>query len=75
MKQIQIIQEPIDLNKLMKFESLVSSGGEANSAIVSGIVKVNGELETRKRRKLMAGDVVEFMQESYEIILVQPTTQ
>jgi ribosome-associated protein len=69
MKQIEITQEPIELNKLMKFESLVSSGGEANSAIVSGLVKVNGVIETRKRKKLMAGDIIEFMQESYEIVL------
>ena len=69
MKKIEIKQEPIELNKLMKFESLVSSGGEANSAIVGGLVKVNGVTETRKRKKLMTGDVVEFMQESYKIEL------
>ena len=69
MKKIEITQEPIELNKLMKFESLVSSGGEANAAIDGGLVKVNGQIETRKRKKLLAGDIVEFMHESYEIIL------
>ena len=69
MKQIEITREPIELNKLMKFESLVSSGGEANAAIDGGLVKVNGQIETRKRKKLLAGDIVEFMHESYEIIL------
>lgn len=69
MKHIQINQEPIELNKLMKFESLVASGGEAHAAIEAGLVKVNGATETRKRKKLVAGDIVEFKQESYQIVL------
>ena len=69
MKKIEINQEPIELNKLMKYESLVSSGGEAHAAIDGGLVKVNGVIETRKRKKLITGDVVEFMQQSYEIVL------
>ena len=69
MKKIHINQEPIELNKLMKFESLVASGGEAHAAIEAGLVKVNGLTETRKRKKLLAGDTVEFKQESYQIVL------
>lgn len=71
MKHIEISQEPIELNKLMKFESLVSSGGEANSAIDGGLVKVNGAVETRKRKKLRVGDIVEFKHATYEIVLNQ----
>ena len=51
---------PIDLDKLLKFENLVQSGGEAKYAIRSGQVRVNGAVETRRARKLVAGDLVEY---------------
>ncbi|WP_072658696.1 RNA-binding S4 domain-containing protein [Mariprofundus micogutta] len=60
MREVTISKEPIELNKLLKFESLVSSGGEANQVIVEGLVTVNGEVETRKRKKIVAGDVIIF---------------
>ena len=44
----------------MKFEGLASSGGEAKMLIDAGKVKVNGDTETRKRKKLRSGDIVEF---------------
>jgi len=50
----------IPLNDLLKKLHLVGTGGEANIRITNGEVLVNGELETRKRRKLRTGDVVEF---------------
>ncbi|MBL7795617.1 MAG: RNA-binding S4 domain-containing protein [Saprospiraceae bacterium] len=52
--------EFIPLNDLLKKLHLVGTGGEANIRISNGEVLVNGEVETRKRRKLRAGDVVEF---------------
>lgn len=60
MRDVEISKEPIELNKLLKFESMVASGGEANRVIVEGLVQVNGRVETRKRKKIVAGDVVEF---------------
>ena len=60
MRDVEIIQEPTELFKTLKFESLVASGGEAKSVVAEGMVKVNGEVDTRKRRKIMVGDVVEF---------------
>ena len=60
MREVIISKEPIELNKLLKFEALVASGGEANQAIVEGLVRVNGEIETRKRKKIVSGDIVEF---------------
>ena len=65
MNKILINREPIELYKVLKFESLVSSGGEAKFVIEQGLVKVNGDLEMRKRRKLVAGDRIEFDQEFY----------
>ena len=52
--------EYIELCQLLKLESLAQSGGEAKFFISEGLVKVNGEVETRKRKKIIAGDVVEF---------------
>ncbi len=60
MKEIEVSKEPIELYKILKFESMVSSGGEAKSAIAEGRVLVNGKVETRKRKKIISGDVVEF---------------
>ena len=50
----------IELDKLLKREALTASGGEARYLISQGMVLVNGQVEIRKRRKLYAGDVVEF---------------
>lgn len=55
-----ITTEYIELDKLLKRENLTASGGEARYLISQGLVQVNGILETRKRRKLYAGDVASF---------------
>ncbi|MFN0014420.1 MAG: RNA-binding S4 domain-containing protein [Saprospiraceae bacterium] len=60
-------QEYIQLNNLLKVLHLVGTGGEANIRIVCGEVLVNGEVETRKRRKLRAGDVVEFFEKKIKV--------
>jgi ribosome-associated protein len=63
MKQIEFAldgQEFIELNRLLKLMSLVSSGGEANMFISDGQVLVNGEVELRKRNKIRAGFKVKF---------------
>ncbi|MDG3085779.1 RNA-binding S4 domain-containing protein [Vibrio hannami] len=65
---IEIATQPIELFKIFKLANLVGSGGEAKHIISEGYVAVNGELETRKRRKLYDGDLVEFNQEFYLII-------
>jgi len=58
----------IELNKLLKILNLVESGGQANMVITEGEVQLNGTTETRKRKKLFSGDVVEFMDERVEIV-------
>ncbi len=60
MKEVIISREPIELYKLLKFENMVASGGEAKYVISEGMVQVNGKTETRKRKKIFTGDVVEF---------------
>lgn len=52
--------EYIELCKLLKAANLVMSGGEGKEVVAQGMVTVNGELETRKRCKIRAGQTVEF---------------
>ena len=49
------------LDQFLKWNNLVSSGGEAKTCIQSGLVKVNGEIERRRGRKLGKGDKVMFL--------------
>ncbi len=53
-------REFIQLNQLLKNLSLVGSGGEAKIRITDGEALVNGEEEYQVRKKVRAGDVVEF---------------
>jgi ribosome-associated protein len=69
MKNIEINAEPIALYQLLKLEALVSSGGEAKVAIDNGRVLVNGEVETRRRKKIMFDDTIEFESECFKIVL------
>lgn len=59
MQIVEIREEPIELYKLLKHENLAASGGEAKGMIGDGLVRVNGSVETRKRKKIVAGDIVE----------------
>ena len=68
MKTIEITEEPVELYKILKFEGLVPSGGEAKAIITNGQVRVNGETETRKRKKIVSGDTIEFNGEIFSII-------
>jgi len=68
MRQVEITREPVELYKILKFEGMVSSGGEAKLAIADGLVLVNGDIETRKRRKIVSDDVIEF---DGDVILIQ----
>lgn len=68
-KNIEIYAQPIALYQILKLEALVSSGGEAKTAIDDGRVLVNGEVETRRRKKIMSGDIVEFEGERFSIVL------
>lgn len=69
MKYIEIYQEPIALYQLLKLASLVSSGGQAKVLIDEGQVSVNNEVETRRRKKIVSGDVIEFENQQFEIVL------
>ncbi len=72
---IEVDAHPIELYKLFKIANLVSGGGEAKHIIDEGYVAVNGELETRKRRKMYDGDFFEFNQEYYVVVCDAPVTE
>ena len=65
MDTIRIRDEFIKLGQAMKLAGLVEEGAEAKAVIQDGRVKVNGETDTRRGRKLYDGDVVTF--ENHEI--------
>lgn len=67
-REVELRADFVELNKLLKFENLVMSGGEAKVAIQSGAVWVNGSEELRVRRKLVAGDEVRFAEVELRII-------
>jgi ribosome-associated protein len=69
MRIVEIRQEPIELYKLLKVDNMVESGGQAKLVIAEGLVRVNGVVETRKRKKIVAGDIIEFNHEKVEISL------
>jgi ribosome-associated protein len=68
MRVVEIEEEPIELYKILKFENMVQSGGEAKFVIAEGLVRVNGEIETRKRKKIFSDDIIEFEEETIRII-------
>ena len=70
MRIIDITREPVELYKILKFEGLVTTGGEAKLRIGDGQVSVNGEIETRRRKKMMDGDKIEFRGETFQLRLV-----
>ena len=55
------------LDHFIKLANVVETGGQAKLMIQSGYVLVNGEVETRRRRKLVEGDIVEFDGEELEV--------
>jgi ribosome-associated protein len=59
-RTVVVSEMPIELCQFLKFGGLVESGGQAKLRIGEGLVFLNGAVETRKRRKLVAGDRVAF---------------
>lgn len=67
MKIVEITREPVELYKILKFEGLVASGGEAKAAIAEGYVRVNGHIETQKRKKIVSGDILQFGDDKFRV--------
>ena len=67
MATIRLRDEYIKLGQALKAAGLVESGVEAKEVIQEGLVLVNGETDTRRGRKLYAGDIVIFDGEEIRI--------
>ncbi len=67
METLAIRDEYIELYKVLKIENMAASGGEAKFLISEGLVQVNGQVDTRKRRKTRPGDIVEYNGEEVRI--------
>lgn len=67
MEVIRLRDEYIKLGQALKAAGLVESGVEAKEVITEGLVTVNGETDTRRGRKLYAGDMVVFDGEEIRI--------
>ena len=65
---IRIRDEFIKLGQALKLAGLVENGAEAKEAVQCGEVKVNGETDTRRGRKCVPGDVIEFNGETVSIL-------
>lgn len=66
---VEITHEPVELYKILKFEGLASSGAEAKQVIDQGLVSLNGEIETQKRKKVMSGDIITFNDNTLQVAL------
>lgn len=60
MENIRINTEYIKLNQLLKWAGIAETGGEANHLISDGRIKVNGEIEIRKGKKIYSGDIIQI---------------
>ena len=67
METIKIKDDFIKLGQALKLAGLVESGVDAKIVIQNGLVKVNGEIDTRRGKKLVNGDIVEFDGNQFKI--------
>jgi len=72
MTKYEIQGEVIQLNQLLKFLGWVESGSQANGCISEGLVTVNGQIELRKRNKILNGFVIEFDGQKVQIVAKIP---
>lgn len=68
-QQIAVRDGVIRLGQFLKLAGVVETGGEAKARIQEGEAKVNGEVDTRRGRQLVPGDLVEFAGEVLEVVV------
>ena len=69
-ESLPVGDRPINLTQVLKLAGWTGTGGAAKLLIAEGLVKVNGEIELRKRRQMQLGDVVELV-DGPSLILAQ----
>lgn len=67
MVEVEINTEFIKLDSFLKFTGAATLGSEAKFYIQNGDVKVNGNTETQRGKKLYKGDEIEFQGETYKV--------
>ena len=67
MERMRIHEEYIKLGQAFKLAGLVESGVDAKYAIQDGLVKVNGEVEVQRGKKIYPGDTIEFQNNQVQI--------
>ena len=72
---VEINTEFIKLDQLLKWANFTASGVESKMFILNGEVKVNGEVETRRGKKIYNGYVVEFNGEKIKVKAPKPPTE
>lgn len=68
MEEIKLRDEYIKLGQVLKVAGLVESGVDAKFVIQDGLVKVNGQVDTQRGKKLYEGDIVEFENSQIKIV-------
>ena len=68
MESIKIKDDFIKLGQLLKLAGFCDSGVDAKFVIQDGLVKVNGEVETQRGKKLHNGDIVEFENKQIKVV-------
>jgi len=68
MKDIKITTEYITLGQLVKFLSLVGSGGEVKFFLLENEILINGEIDNRRGRKIYPNDLVTINNQRYKIV-------
>jgi len=68
MREAKIETDFIKLDQFLKFENIAGTGGEAKNMIMDGLVKVNGNIEKARGKKLRKGDVIEVFGEEIKLI-------
>ena len=69
-KVIKVEGEYIKLQDLLKYSGLCQTGGHAKMIIQNGEVKVNGEVCTKRGKKMRTGDIAEYDNEQVEVIMI-----
>ncbi|MDZ5620890.1 RNA-binding S4 domain-containing protein [Nocardioides bizhenqiangii] len=64
---VPITDDVIKLGQFLKLANLIDSGSEAKPLLAAGMVRVNGDVETRRGRQLQAGDVVTVAAQSARV--------
>jgi ribosome-associated protein len=70
-RDVEVRGEGIRLGQLLKLADVADSGGEAKDLLADGAVRVNGEVEGRRGRQLVVGDVVEAGGDALRVIATE----